>query len=269
MTLANILVHLDSSPRCEARVALAVTLAARHGARLTGLFAETSSAHRVGVVATWPSEDHVARTAAAEAAFAAATASLGDKASFVDINRGGEHEILVRATDFARAFDLVILGQSEERSRVPTDMPEQIVLECGRPVLMLPYAGSYADIGHRPLFAWHRSKGAARALADALPLVQPQAEALVVQAARHGDPADELHDLVIGHLAVHGVTADYQTVVVEEVKLMDTLLNQAADHSADLLAIGAFDSTGFPFLGRGSGTRYVMRHMTLPVLFSH
>lgn len=269
MTLANILVHLDSSPRCEARVALAVTLATRHGARLTGLFAETAQAHRVGVVATWPSEDHVARAGAAEAAFTGATASLGDKATFVDINRGGEHEILVRTTDFARHFDLVVLGQIEEGGRVPVDLPEQIVLESGRPVLMVPYVGTFADVGHRPLFAWHRSKGAARALADAAPLVQPGAAALVVQAGRHGDPADEFSDLVVGHLAAHGIAAHYQTCVVEEVKLMDTLLNQAADHSADLLAIGAFDSTGFPFLGRGSGTRYVMRHMTLPVLFSH
>ena len=80
---------------------------------------------------------------------------------------------------------------------------------------------------------------------------------------------DEFADLMLGGLAAHGITGRYQTVVVEEVKLMDTLLNQAADHSADLLAIGAFENAGFPFVGRGSGTRYVLRHMTLPVLFSH
>jgi nucleotide-binding universal stress UspA family protein len=269
MTLANILVHLDSSPRCAARTALAVRLAARHGARLTGLFAETSPAHRVGVVASWPSEDHIARSGTAEAAFVVATADLGGKASFIDVNRGGEHEILMRVTDMARAFDLVILGQIEEGGRVPVDLPEQIVLESGRPVLMVPYVGTFADVGHRPLFAWHASKGAARALSDALPLVQSGADALVVQAGRYGETGDEFSGLVIGHLAAHGITAQFETVVVEEVKLMDTLLNQAADHSADLLALGAFDSTGFPFVGRGSGTRYVMRHMTVPVLFSH
>ncbi|WP_333825846.1 universal stress protein [Pinisolibacter sp.] len=269
MTLANILVHLDSSPRCAVRTALAVKLAARHGARLTGLFAETSHAHQVGVVVSWPSEDHLARAGAAEKAFTEVAASLGDKARFLDVNRGSEHEILVRATEIARHFDLVILGQIEEGGRVPGDLPEQIVLECGRPVLMIPYAGHFDDIGHRPIFAWHRSRGAARALCDALPLVQPKAEAQVVQAGRHGDPTDEFSHLLLDQLAAHGVTAHYHTAVVEEVKLMDTLLNQAADHSADLMAIGAFDHTGFAFLGRGSGTRYVMRHMTLPVLFSH
>lgn len=269
MTLTDILVHLDSSPRCAARVGLAVTLAARHGARLTGLFAEMSQAHRVGVVATWPSEDHVARSRAAEAAFAARAAPLGARVRFIDINRGGEHEILLRATDIARAFELVILGQTEESGRVPTDLPEQIVLESGRPVLMVPNVGTFADVGRRPLFAWHRSRGAARALADALPLVQTAAAAIVVQATRPGDTGDEFSPLIIDHLATHGISARHQTVAIGEIGLMDMLLNQAADHFADLLAIGAFDQTGFPMPGRGAGTRYVMRHMTLPVLFSH
>jgi len=269
MALANILVHLDSGPRTAVRTALALRLAVRHGARLTGLFAECSSALRVGVVASWPSEDHVASCAAARAAFEAATAELGDCAAFIDINRGGEAEILGRATDIARNFDLVVLGQGEEGSRTPSDLPEQLILETGRPVLVVPYAGTYDDLGNRPLFAWHRSRGAARALSDALPLVAPQADALVVEAGRPGGEVDEFADLVIARLAAHGVTARFQSIVVEEVKLMDMLLNQAADHSADLLAIGAFDSNGFAFMGRGSGTRYVLRHMTLPVLFSH
>lgn len=269
MALANILVHLDSSPRTAVRTALALRLAVRHGARLTGLFAQCSSATRVGVVAVWPSEDHVTSCAAARAAFEAATAELSDRAAFIDVNRGGEAEILGRTTDIARTFDLIVLGQTEEGSRTPTDLPEQLILETGRPVLVVPYAGAFGDVGQRPLFAWNRSSGAARSLADALALVAPKADALVVEAGRSGDPADEFADLVIAQLAAHDIGARFQTVVVEEVKLMDMMLNQAADHSADLLAIGAFDSNGFTFMGRGSGTRYVLRHMTLPVLFSH
>ncbi|MBV5266553.1 universal stress protein [Pinisolibacter aquiterrae] len=269
MALANIVVHLDTGARTAARLAIAVRLAARDGARLTGLFAETSSAHRVGVVASWPSAEHVAAVAAARAVFEAATRDLGERAVFVDVNRGGEQEILARTTDYVRTFDLVILGQTEEGSRVPPDLLEQIIQESGRPVLVVPYAGTYEDLGRRPLFAWHRSRGAARAMHDALPLVAAGAEALVVEAGRPGEAIDEFADLVLADLATHGIAARFQSVVVEDVKLMDTLLNQAADHSADLMAIGAFDGAGFAFLGRGSGTRYILRHMTLPVLFSH
>ncbi len=269
MKLANLLVHVDSSPRTAARLALAVTIASRHGARLTGLFAETASAHQVGVVATWPSADHVARLAAAAEVFTAATASLGAAAGFVDVNRGSEQEVLTRTADIARHFDLVVLGQQEEESRVPVDLAEQVILETGRPVLVVPHVGTYEDVGARPLFAWHRARGAARALNDALPLVRSGAEAIVVEALDQGRTGDEFSDMVVAQLAAHGVSARFHNVVVEEVKLMDTLLNQAADHSADLLAIGAFDNAGFPFVGRGTGTRYMLRHMTLPVLFSH
>lgn len=52
MALANIVVHLDSGSRTAERLALATTLARRHGARLTGLFAEVTPAHRVGVVSS-------------------------------------------------------------------------------------------------------------------------------------------------------------------------------------------------------------------------
>jgi hypothetical protein len=111
MTLANILVHLDSRPRTTARLALGLRLAERAGARLTGLFAEQAEAHVVGTVATWPSAPYVAARKQAEAAFAAAFAPLKDRASFIDLNRGSDHEVIARFIAIARTFDLVVLGQ--------------------------------------------------------------------------------------------------------------------------------------------------------------
>ena len=269
MSLANILVHLDSTARCAVRVRIAAKIAARRGARLIGLFAETASAQRVGLVAAWPSADYVEHMEAARAAFAEATASLGDKAKFIDLNRGGEHEVLARATDVARAFDLVVLGQHEAGSRTPAELAEQIIVESGRPVLMIPSAGDYPHIGQRPLFAWRRARSSARALFDALPLLAEGAQATVVQVDKHGDSHHEFTDLIVENLVAHGVKAQFRHVVTEDVKVMDTLLNEAADHSSDLLVAGAFDHAGFPSLGRGSGTRYLLKHMTQPMLFSH
>ncbi len=269
MSLANILVHLDSTPRCALRVAIAMALAARHGARLVGLYAEAAPAQRVGLVATWPSHEYAQHVEAAREAFVAATAQLGDKARFIDLNRGGEHEILARATDVARAFDLIVMGQSEAASRTPAELPEQIIVESGRPVLMIPNAGDYPHIGRRPLFAWRRGRSSARALFDALALVEKGAQATVVKVDKHGDSQHEFIDLIVENLSAHGLNAHFRHVVTEDVKVMDTLLNEAADHSSDLLVAGAFDHSGFPSLSRGSGTRYLLKHMTQPVLFSH
>jgi nucleotide-binding universal stress UspA family protein len=269
MTLANILVHLDSRPRTAQRVALSLRIAERSGARLTGLFAEQAEAHVVGTVATWPSAPYVAAREEAQAAFAAATAPIKDRAAFIDLNRGSDHEIIARLTAIARTFDLVVLGQAQDEVPTPAKLPDAVIADSGRPVLVVPYVGTYPDIGARPLVAWHGSRGAARATFDALPLLADGCEALIVEAGRKGDARYEFSDLLIANLARHKVNARYQHSIVEEITVADTLLSAIADHSADLMAIGAFDSGDHAWFGHGAGTRAILAHMTAPVLFSH
>ncbi|NLH79974.1 MAG: universal stress protein [Phyllobacteriaceae bacterium] len=269
MTIATLLVHLDGSARCGARLDLAVDLARRHDARLTGLFAEIAPPQRVGTVARWPSGDYVARVAAVRALFAEHAGALGDRARFIDLDRGGEHTVVLRAVEYATSFDLVVVGGYEAEGHVPADLAEHLLLETGRPVLIVPPFGAFAHVGARPLFAWHRSRSAARALGDALPLIEPGAEALVVEAVRAGEEGDEMAGLTLERLAAHGVVAEWRKVPMEGVDLMDTLLNQAADHGADLLVAGAFDRSGFSLFGGGAGTRYLLRHTTLPVLLAN
>jgi len=269
MALANILVHLDSRPRAAARVSLSLRIAERCGARLTGMFAERADAHVVGTVATWPSAHYVAARDKAQAAFAVATAPLKDRAAFIDVNRGSDHEIVRRATEIARTFDLVVLGQSQDDAPVPAKLPDEVIAESGRPVLVVPYVGTYADVGARPLFAWHGERGAARAAFDALPLLTSDCQALIVEVGHKGDHRYEFSDLLVANLARHKINARYQYAVVDDISVSDALLSAISDHSADLMAIGAFDA-GWRFLfGHGSGTPQILAHMTTPVLFSH
>src|SRR5271154_1028779 len=209
MALANILVHLDSRPRTAARLDLSLRIAERCGARLTGMFAEKAEAHVVGLVAAWPSERYVAAREKAEAAFTASTAVLKDRAAFIDVNRGSDHEIIRRATEIARAFDLVVLGQAQD----------EVIAESGRPVLVVPYVGTYADVGARPLFAWHSERGAARAAFDALPLITSGCEALIIEVGHKGDPRYEFSDLLLANLARHKVNGRYQHVVVDDISV--------------------------------------------------
>ena len=269
MTPANIVVHVDSRPRTAARVALAVRIAERTGARLTGLFAEKAEAHVVGMVATWPSAHYLAAVESARNAFAAATAPLGDRAAFMDTNCGSDVEISRRFVAIARMFDLVVLGQTQDDVPVPAKLPEETILETGRPVLVVPYVGTYPDIGSRPLFAWRASKGSARAISDAMPLLKNGGEGLIVEVARRGEERDEFADLLVANLAAHKVATRYQHFVVDEISVMDTLLSAVSDHAADLLTIGAFDSGANILFGHGAGTRHILAHMTAPVLFSH
>jgi nucleotide-binding universal stress UspA family protein len=259
MTLANILVHLDSKPRAAARLSLSLRIAERVGARLTGLFAEKGDASHGGT----------AGVESARAAFAAATAPLKDRAQFIALNRGGDHEIIHRLTAIGRTFDLIVLGQTEDGVPVPAKLPDEVITESGRPVLVVPYVGTYADVGRRPLFAWHNARGAARAVSDVLPLLTGECEALIVEVVGRSYPRYQHSDLLIANLAEHKVRARYEHSVVDEISVTDALLSAISDHSADLMAIGAFDSGVHALFGHGAGTRAVLAHMTTPVLFSH
>jgi nucleotide-binding universal stress UspA family protein len=102
-----------------------------------------------------------------------------------------------------------------------------------------------------------------------LPLLISGCDALVVEVGGKNHPRYEFSDLLIANLAHHTVKARYQHSVVEEISVIDTLLSAISDHSADLMAIGAFDSGVHALFGHGAGTRNVLAHMTAPVLFSH
>lgn len=267
MTLKNLMVHLSQSHRTPHRLEVAVALARKHDARLVGVFGQIAAKGGGG---TWPPEDYRHARDASRAAFQAATAGLR-AAEWVDLDRGTEAQILRHMVDRARAFDLVVMGQYSEpgMSFAPPDLCEEVVVNSGRPVLIIPYIGSYVELGRRPLVAWNNSRESARALNDALPVIEGCEEVVVFSAgekAGGGDP----HADVSAHLAAHGMKSKSNQVVLdEEIGVMDFLLDRASDLSVDLLVMGANAPEWRPFASHGTGTRYVLRHMTVPVLMSN
>ena len=270
MPLRDILVHLDSSPRTAERLALAVHLAKRSDARLAGVFAQCANAYRVGVVTVWPPESYTLAANASREQFQAAVAGLPNT-EWIDLNRGSDHEIVHHMTEAARHYDLAILGQDDEDAPriVPRELIEQLIVESGRPVLVVPYAGHFSDAGARPLVAWTEARSAARALNDALALLQPNAKVTAVSMGTGTAPEKLSAERIGVHLKAHGLQTGIEYMLVTEVGVMDTLLNLAADKASDLIVMGAFGGYGYPVLSRGSGTRYMLRHMTAPCLFSH
>jgi len=270
MTLKNLMVHLDQSERTAARLELAVSLARKHQARLMGVFGQRAHPQQVGVVASWPSQAYIDARDASKAAFEKATAGLSGT-EWRDINRGSDVEVLRHIINLARHADLVVLGQPDDRvkAHVPDELAMDVILDCGRPVLVMPYVGTFAEVGRHPLIAWNDAREAARALNDALPLIEGCDEATVLSFAARREDADSCCAEVVRHLAAHGIKAKTEVLVVEDFGIMDMLLNRVTDRGADLLVMGAHGHIGFPFVSRGAGTRYILGHMTVPVLMSN
>jgi nucleotide-binding universal stress UspA family protein len=268
--LKDLLVHVDSGPRAVERLDLAVGLARRHGARLTGLFAES---HTVGTSLVGRRDpERVARAAReARALLEARAGAAGVETRSWEVELGEYADVVGAAVVCCRYVDLAVFGQQQgDDSPVPEGLVERVVAACGRPVLVVPSAGHHADVGRRVLVAWTGSREAARALNDALPFLR-EAESVTVLSIQMASESPLPGGLppvdVVAHLRAHGVAARYVQTLLGGLGAVDVVLNRASDEGADLVVLGAY-GVGGGVMRRADTTRLILETMTVPVLLS-
>ncbi|RAI56105.1 universal stress protein [Roseicella frigidaeris] len=282
MALKDILVHLDASPRAAGRLRLAADLARRHDAHLVGLFVVDAllpafamadagnSAPLVGQVLDQLRADALRAGAGVEAGFRDAMRREGLAGEW-RLVEGALPEVLAL---HARYADLAILGQTDPEASPPgaAQSVERVLFAAGRPVLLVPHDGSFESLGRHVLVGWNASREAARAVADALPILAA-AERVTVLAVNPGDApgahgAEPGADIAL-HLARHGVKAEVEHVTASGLPDGVSLLNRAAELGPDLLVVGAYGHSRLRELALGGVTRTLLREMTVPVLMSH
>ncbi|MEO8598889.1 MAG: universal stress protein [bacterium] len=174
----------------------------------------------------------------------------------------------------ARYSDLVVIGQIDPdllSTTVLSDFPEYVLIHCGRPVLMIPYAGHFEKLGKRILIAWDGSKEATRAVTNAIPLLQ-RAE-IVHVVIFNNDVKSDIHgdqpgaDIAL-YLARHGVKVEV-SVEASNIDIGNSLLSLANDMHVDLIVMGGYGHSRFRETILGGSTRTMMQSMTVPVLMSH
>ncbi len=274
----HLVVHVDGGDRCLERLDLAVRLAKRWKARLSGLFAEgqvwgTSLARSTRA----PRQTYAAAIKVASARFHERVRQAGIDSEWWHV-ADREIEVAGVAARFCRYADLAIVGQPDPaENRAPPDLAAQILLESGRPVVVVPSVGHYPDAGRRVLVAWNGSRESTRALHDALPLMREAEKVLLVdlKTKRTVGKRDERHQTsVVRHLQAHGIDAERErTIVADEsdgtgIDLLNTVLNRTSDFGADLVVMGARGRHGVPFPRPGRMTRRSLESMIAPVLLS-
>jgi nucleotide-binding universal stress UspA family protein len=174
--------------------------------------------------------------------------------------------------DLAKSFDLTILGQLSPETRSSAFHPDEIIVASGRPILVVPYAGTFDTVGRRALVAWDGTREAARAVNDALPLLT-HAEAVTVMYVGAQEASLEQHrpslERVAGHLQRHRIPAKHEETLRGDIAVSDVLLSRAADLAADLIVSGAYHHSPLREALIGGVSRELLDHMTVPVLMSH
>jgi nucleotide-binding universal stress UspA family protein len=279
MSYKTILVYVDESRHMAERMKLAILIARAEKAHLIGAAATGVSRFVYGNDDVHPKDPTLAAHLAflregADQALAKfeAIAKAAGLESFE--KRVFDDEAGAGISLQARYCDLVVIGQTDPEEPAPGAMPmfpEYVVLHCGRPVLLVPYAGEYLHVGDKVLLAWDASLEAARAVAGALPLLKRAGSVEIVIFNAQASPLlpnmQPGSDLAV-YLGRHGIKA---TVSLEkaDIDIGGALLSLAADRTADVIVMGAYGHSRFREILLGGVTRTMLESMTLPVLMAH
>ena len=277
MAFKDILVALNSypDPTPVSAVEDAVSVAAALGAHIAAL----SCATRVQLPGHYISVSLVDGVIAGEAgksrknaeellaAFDAAADKAGilhetilEKCLTVDVP-----DILV---EYARLRDLTILPMPEDSDQW---YAEAIIFGSGRPTLILP-----EKTKRRPFqlgtvaVAWDFSRAAARAVADALPILELAKQVRIVTVVNEKALGSKRSgEELAKNLARHGIDVVLDNVDAKGDTIGALLESYTSSQGADMLVMGAYGHSRLREFVLGGATRSMLSKPSLPILLSH
>ena len=211
--------------------------------------------------------------AAAKAAidrFAAATARAGVSAEprMLSARTGNAG---VQFSRIARRFDLAVVGQTDPKgSAAEAIISENTLFESGGPVIVVPYIHKAQFKLDRVMVCWDGSRPAARAIADAMPLLERAGNIEVVIIANERGKQDQIEGADMGqHLARHGLKVEVNRIMRTNLDVANVLLSHSADSDANFIVMGGYGHSRLREFVLGGVTRTMLHSMTVPVLMSH
>lgn len=147
-----------------------------------------------------------------------------------------------------------------------------LLVESGRPVLVVPQGGPAPMPPRRILAAWKPTREAARAFHDALPLLcQADAVDVLVVDPVPGERGhgEEPGADIATHLSRHGVAVNAVVLPGGEDDVSAVLLRHAARMDAQLVVAGGYGHSRFREWALGGVTRDLLRLSRIPLLYSH
>ena len=172
--------------------------------------------------------------------------------------------------DYARLRDLTIVPVPEG-DNVQQWYAESIIFGSGRPTIILPQAYRRAEIGLSTIMvAWDFSRPAARAVADALPLLEKAKRVFVVTAVNEKafDTKQSGAELA-KHLSRHGVNVVLDVIDAAGRDIGDVINSQVESRNADFLVMGAYGHSRMREFILGGATKSMLARPPAPVFLSH
>jgi len=283
MAYKTILTHFNDEQRFPGMIKASVQIAKANSAHLVGMavmppiiIIPGSEADAGAVIEDHrtqykPQIDHM------RASFAGAIAQAGVEGEWLELDCENENpfgDVGTVAVQQARMADRVIASTVNPAWSLSgyLDVPETLIMNSGRPVLLLPNPPVPDFIGKRVLLAWNDSREAVRAAFDAMPVLSGADKVLVAQigeASKRDTARENSAQGMCGMLARHGVKTEVLPAKSATGNIGAALLELAVSNNADLMVMGCYGHSRLRELVLGGASRHVLQHVRVPVLMSH
>lgn len=180
-------------------------------------------------------------------------------------------QIAAILAEHARFSDLTLVPVKPHDSRTES-MLEAFLFESGRPLLLCPEdrAEELRPEFENVMIAWDHSARAARAVGDALPIIQAATSVRVVTVA--DDETDAITQSgmsLVHHLREHGVYASFETAKGGGSSIGKVLGSWANSHGIDAIVMGAYHHSRLNEIVWGGVTKTVIGQPPCWIMISH
>ena len=280
MAYKTILVALNNVMRTDALMSVALNMASKHDAHVIGLYVipavrvyPTMSPHVV------PGLDDACRvffsqkSESVEKAFNEALAKSGVRGEWRGIDSASV-DIADAVIEHGYQVDLIVASQqsNDVANGIEDDFCDRLVMESGRPVLLVPISGEFAAVGETVVVGWNATREAVRAVFDSLPVLKmaKTVKLLWINPMSEGSESGDLPGAeMAATLARHDINVAAEALPSEQAGAGEALITQAKELGADLVVIGAYGHSRMREFVFGGVTRTMLQAMTLPVLMTH
>lgn len=275
MAYKDILVYLDDGDSNNARITLALEMAAGYKARLTGV--SPAAIKPRGLI----HKDSQLMASMSEKAAEERIEKFLEIAAEHDVEadsriiHGKESVAARKFAQYARNFDLVVLRQANPESRnhqLVETIGEQVLLLSGRPVFFMPYIGAHRIPCRHAMIAYDGTPSVTRAVHNVLPMLQDIEEVIILVVRTEGEKVakgEVLADDFLAHIQRHGVNASLKRTYGGTFDVPTVIQNEVAENDIDLLIMGGYGTPSLKQKIFGGVTRTLLSSMIIPVIMSH
>ncbi|MET4202709.1 universal stress protein [Bradyrhizobium sp. LA6.12] len=279
MPIKDVFLPLVGQPRGPALAAIAtcVAVAADLGARITALALEEDVFVRPKVIIPGdldPPEASGSREVSDVQQLLNAFTNAASRANIRAQSRSGKvpaDQIASILAEHARFSDLTLVPVRPHDSQTERII-ETLLFESGRPLLLCPeqHVDELRPEFENVMIAWDHSARAARAVGDALPILQAASSVRVVTVA--DDKTDAIVQsgtALVDHLREHGVYASFETAKGGGSSIGKVLGSWANSHAMDAIVMGAYHHSRLNEIVWGGVTKTVIGQPPCWVMISH